>query len=65
MRSTWWMKVSECLVGYDLPGLADRGDRTFRIDRLPEHDGGNYEGSDHWHDAVGFRACGPLVRRAG
>ena len=35
--------MGERLVGYRLPGLADRGNRPFQVDRVPEYDGGHHQ----------------------
>ena len=35
--------MGERFVGYDLPGLADRGDSALQVDRVLEHDGGDHE----------------------
>ena len=38
-----WREVGECLAGYDLAGLADRGNRSLQVDGVPEHDGGDHQ----------------------
>lgn len=35
--------MGECLAGYDLAGLADRGNRSLQVDGVPEHDGGDHQ----------------------
>lgn len=36
-------EVGKRIAGYDLPGLADRGNRPFQVDRVPKHDGGHHQ----------------------